>query len=52
VTTREQEVRMSDQVVEHHDVSTPDEGRQGDRFRAGIVDLSHGPVARPQPWSR
>ena len=37
---------MSDQVVEHHDFSSPDEVRQGDRYRAEIVNLANGPVAR------
>lgn len=37
---------MGDQVVEWHDIAAPHEVREGPRFRAEIVNLANGPVAR------
>ncbi len=37
---------MSDQIVEFHEFDAPDEVREGNRFRAEIVHLANGPVAR------
>ena len=37
---------MGDQIVEWHVFDKPDEVREGARFRADIVNLANGPVAR------
>jgi hypothetical protein len=37
---------MADQQVEFYDFEQPHEVRDGDRFRADIVNLANGPVAR------